>query len=346
MTPERAGGFEMPLPDFDGRPLNTPRRLDDSSVGQDLMRTLLEFRRGLRVYALVEPSSAAMPGSHTHLAPRPAVALLSQQLARGGALRSLRRAPRFCKYDDEQLLARVLLADLRRSRLRLYQRELVCGSHEPPATTEEEDVATQLDHWIELCVVLDGSGQAIAGARLRLLTPSGEAKLLVTGASGSCVTRGLDAGTCSLRSSVAPTNARLGEAWHVVGIGPATLESNFEQVPVEARGGELLTIEMHAVSDGESLASLAAEHSMKAEELARFNWGPHASAERQVLLRDRVGCRTRDEAGDYVFSDADEPGLLAIPSEWSESGLATDSKHVIRVRRELPPIFTDWSFSI
>jgi len=50
-------------------------------------------------------------------------------------------------------------------------------------------------------------------------------------------------------------------------------------------------------------------------------------------LRDDVGCTAKTRDGfNYRFTSEDEPGLICIPRQWEQAGLATERTHVIRVR--------------
>jgi hypothetical protein len=47
-----------------------------------------------------------------------------------------------------------------------------------------------------------------------------------------------------------------------------------------------------------------------------------------------VGCTKKTKDGyNYMFDDSDNPGLMYIPKEWKQTGLATGSTHVFRVKK-------------
>ena len=93
-------------------------------------------------------------------------------------------------------------------------------------------------------------------------------------------------------------------------------------------------IEEHKVKTGETLKSVAEANGMTWQQLTEFNWNTSVPDQVNVHLRDEVGCRKKTADGkNYVFDNADEPGVIYVPKKWSQSGLMTDQTHTIRVRR-------------
>ena len=87
------------------------------------------------------------------------------------------------------------------------------------------------------------------------------------------------------------------------------------------------------VPGGQTLESVAQSAGLTWQELARFNWDTIVPEEINEHLRDDVGCtqRTADDQN-YVFSDSDQPGIIYVPQDWSQTGLATEQTHTVRVR--------------
>jgi len=73
--------------------------------------------------------------------------------------------------------------------------------------------------------------------------------------------------------------------------------------------------------------------------LARYNWGTDDRDEVNACLRDELGCRHRDEAGNFVVAADDEPrSEFLIPRPFQQTVQALGQTHTIRVRRlETPP---------
>ena len=85
---------------------------------------------------------------------------------------------------------------------------------------------------------------------------------------------------------------------------------------------------------GETLAALAQSCDLTWAQLAHFNWGIDKPAAVNEHLRIDVGCTKKTHDGhNYVFDDADSPGIVYLPKRWSREGLATNETHTIRVRR-------------
>jgi hypothetical protein len=95
----------------------------------------------------------------------------------------------------------------------------------------------------------------------------------------------------------------------------------------------IFEIEKHKVKTGESIASLAKGAGISWQDLAKFNWGTDVPDEINKHLRDEVGCSKKTPDGfNYVFDDSDKPGIVYIPKEWKQAGLATEMTHTLRVQ--------------
>lgn len=101
-----------------------------------------------------------------------------------------------------------------------------------------------------------------------------------------------------------------------------------------AQQNVIVLIEQHHVKSGETLAGLAVLYGLTWQQLALFNWNTSDPDEINNHLRDDVGCTALAPDGrNYIFSNDDSPGIIHIPKKWARSGLATDRRHTIHVRR-------------
>lgn len=91
------------------------------------------------------------------------------------------------------------------------------------------------------------------------------------------------------------------------------------------------------------MESIARDHGLTVDQLARFNWNTTDPREINDRLRSDVGA-TRRPAGSrlFVFDDSNDPGIILVPSGFREAGLETDRQHTIRVveRRVDPNLIT------
>ena len=91
----------------------------------------------------------------------------------------------------------------------------------------------------------------------------------------------------------------------------------------------------HHVRTGETLESVAREHGLTWQQLARYNWNTTDPRDVNNHLRTDVGCTRRPDGGRfYVFDDADDTGIILIPHACGETGLETDRWHTIHVRKK------------
>ncbi len=100
--------------------------------------------------------------------------------------------------------------------------------------------------------------------------------------------------------------------------------------------------------DGDTLEDIAAREraggrELTLQQLARFNWGTDDPDQINELMRDELGCRKRDDAGNFVIADDDRPrNPLLIPEPFARQGLPVDREHTLRVRRKAcPPQFLE-----
>ncbi len=204
---------------------------------------------------------------------------------------------------------------------------------EEPEEEEEEELS-----WIQVKVVDDQSGVVIPRVKLTFKFANGEERELSTGIKGLIDLRDIPEGSCEVGCNI--KGITLDNCMHFVTLGEdaSGQKENWEEELVgQTKGGEFLgtriaIVEGRKVKTGDTLASLAQELGMTAEELSEFNWGvraPTAIAERLAFY---VGCTKRGQDGEsYDFDDQDQPGFIFLPQAWSEQ-LDTAKTHTIRVK--------------
>ncbi|MCH8242160.1 MAG: OmpA family protein [Planctomycetes bacterium] len=92
------------------------------------------------------------------------------------------------------------------------------------------------------------------------------------------------------------------------------------------------TAVQHKVRTGDSLRSLAEEHQLEWQHLAEYNWGTRIPEQINDHLAEDVGCTQRDPAGNYIFDDSDDPGIILIPENFARGGLKAGMVHTIRTK--------------
>jgi hypothetical protein len=193
--------------------------------------------------------------------------------------------------------------------------------------------------WIRLRVIHARTGAPIPGIPLHVTLPDDTERDGTTDADGLVVYRDIQPGICMVTCDL--QDARLRDTYAFAGLGemppppggdgtettaPATEES-------PATRSRIAQIEAHKVKTGESLKSIAETHGMTWQELALFNWDTAEPDAINEHLYDEVGCTKKTSDGyNYVFDDADEPGLLYLPKLWEMTALVTEQTHTFRVR--------------
>jgi hypothetical protein len=95
----------------------------------------------------------------------------------------------------------------------------------------------------------------------------------------------------------------------------------------------------HKVKAGDTLDSIAKKAGIPWQDLAWFNFGTAVPAEVNRALHEIVGCTKKTQDGkNFVFSDADVPGIIYVPKSPQAFTLDTGAYHKIRVK--LPEIFS------
>jgi len=188
--------------------------------------------------------------------------------------------------------------------------------------------------YIELKVVWDENGEPVKNVRLVVKTPDGVENYYDTNSDGLVRIDELDEGKCDVRCDL--KNARLTDTLNFVAMGEPKPKAGSGDGN-GASGSSMMRIaqiDIHKVKKGESIKSLADGIGMSWQDLSKFNWGTDVPTEINKHLRDEVGCTKKTKDGyNYMFDDADNPGLMYLPKKWSEEGLATGKTHYIRVQR-------------
>lgn len=203
----------------------------------------------------------------------------------------------------------------------------------PPDETAEDPKST-----FAVKVVMDETDEPVWGVKLKITLPDGQEETHTTDQNGKVEIDDLDEpGQCTVTCAI--KDARLTRTFDFVGMGEAPIDqqdSDDEEPAPLPPGGDrriIAEIEEHKVKTGESLESLARANGMTWQELARFNWGTDVPSEINEHLAQDVGCTRKTRDGkNYVFTSEDDPGIIYIPKEWSQEGLATEVEHTIRVR--------------
>ena len=220
--------------------------------------------------------------------------------------------------------------------------------HEPwlfylPEEKKNEEQESEQDakptSWIRLKVVDDINDQPVMRARFDCNLPDGSKTIAAT-RSGQWEMSEIESGQVSLGCEF--DGASLENTLAFVGMGDEATgeEEKHPDFPEPFRqplpGSYIAKIEPHKVKTGEAREDLAAKANMSWESLAQFNWAQTDPKQVEQCLALFVGCSQKDQDGNHVFDDSDEPGIIYIPTPWQQSGLDTDREHTIRVRRIVP----------
>lgn len=210
------------------------------------------------------------------------------------------------------------------------------------ATFAKDGTAEDIKSTFALKVVLDENDEPIPGIEVQITLPTGEMVEERTDSSGRVRIPEVDApGMCSVTCEL--DDARLPRTYDFVAMGAVraeALDDEDQEDDTEASTEDFGTrriialIEEHKVKTGETIKSLATANGMTWEELAEFNWDTRIPEQINDHLRDDVGCTKKTADGNnYMFDDSDDPGIMYIPTQWRQDGLATDTEHIIRVAK-------------
>lgn len=188
-------------------------------------------------------------------------------------------------------------------------------------------------------VVKDKSGDLVPGVEFEILLPDNTRTKLATDNQGIIDITELPHGRCTLACSTQDLDLEQALApVSMLDLRSAELpRGKAEGAPVEPpkqRRLRLVNVTSHKVKRGESIASIAATNGMTWQRLAFFNWGTTDRSKINAALKEKVGCTKRTADGqNYIFDDADEPGIVYIPRAWWLADLTTGQTHTIVTER-------------
>jgi len=242
---------------------------------------------------------------------------------------------RFNDYEVLAQLAQQLVSG--QVKIALSPLPIPTWSHAEQAVEEEEAAlgaafVPETASWVKFKIVDDATGQPISGIKLKIKLPDGSQKELSTGVNGLIESNDIDPGTCEVSCDI--KGAKLEDTLAFVAMGMPATEMKDDEVRAEPLTGLCIAlIEEHNAKTGDSLNSIAQSAGLTWQELAKFNWNTQNPKEINEHLRDEVGCTKKTKDGlNYIFDDSDHPGIVYIPTKWEASGLATEKKHVIRLK--------------
>jgi hypothetical protein len=226
----------------------------------------------------------------------------------------------------------------------------IAGQAAAPAVEEERELVAPTPNptppqirvsWVKFRVIDDVTGAPIPGVTLRITLPSGRQNTYTTGADGLIAIDGIDPGTCDV--SYEMRGAELRHTYAFVAMGEQSTSAvqgrgaQGEDGRGSTRSSGIVVVEKHKVQTGETLDSLAKDNGITWHELAFFNWGTSVPRQINEHLRDSVGCSKKTADGqNYLFDSEDEPGIVFIPKQWTQGGLATEMTHTVRVKQLNP----------
>jgi hypothetical protein len=264
----------------------------------------------------------------------------------------------------EGLTRRLLTGEIKAWSTWVPEAQVPAGSVLPvPETNLQKAAADEAAKtWVEIAVVDARTGKPVSSLSLTVLPPHDNEADHTTNGAGVIRIDGIKPGSCVVSSAWG--GAAPAATLAFVGMGaPASGEAAAEPEPAApkltlkrrgaaAKGGAsasvIAGVERHKVRTGETLEGLAKSVGATVTQIAKFNFGTDKPKEINARLRSQVGCRTKTADGkNYVFDDADTPGILLLPSAWKMEGLATGQRHVVQVAPvELPGPGARWAFSM
>jgi LysM repeat protein len=210
------------------------------------------------------------------------------------------------------------------------------GGKGPQPDPEPPKPEPKKNSWIKIKFLDDLAGAPVAGVTATLTLSDGSTGDSTTRNDGLIEANGIPSGTCDVKGNL--QGAKLATTLTFMGTGdsPGGQKSPDDE-PIAAGSYIVATIEAYKVKKGDTLDSIAGDHGLSAQDLAIFNFGTSDAAAVNHAIRARVGSKTLGtDKKTYVFDDKDSPGLIYIPKEWKQDGLATEKTHPLRVRPVVP----------
>ncbi|HSP77755.1 MAG TPA: LysM peptidoglycan-binding domain-containing protein, partial [Myxococcaceae bacterium] len=204
----------------------------------------------------------------------------------------------------------------------------------PPPSVEEEEPKRLM-----LQIVNDITDDSIADIKLRVVLPDGSEEQVTTDSSGRIELSSVPPGRVKVSSVL--EGATLAETLVFVKSGVLSSKSqgakSGRQSKAPAEGRFLARISEYKVADGDTLERIAEDHELTVDQLTQFNWGTTDPDEIQRRLFVDVGCTLKDDAGKFVLSSDDDPGILYIARPLEMDWVALEDRHVLRVKRVSDP---------
>lgn len=228
-----------------------------------------------------------------------------------------------------------MLADPDSVGIAQVERVTLSGEGKKPATAEAAGGGAPLikpaavKPWIKFQVIDDETEKPIPGVTLIIKKPDGWLKEYTTDGRGLVTLDPADDGTYEARGN--RDGARLRQTLECLAVLP---DAESKKDPMILPGPlRVLFVDEHKSKKEESILSLATSIGMTWQALSDFNWGTHIPEEINKHLVSDVGCTKKTADGyNYMFDDSDDPGIMYLPLDWSEGGLAVNNLHSIRVK--------------
>jgi hypothetical protein len=205
---------------------------------------------------------------------------------------------------------------------------------EPVKAIKAAPRPVQASTWVEVQVVWDESSDPVSDLPIVIEPPGGARAMRTTSSDGRARLDPVDPGTCEARCSFA--GLKYSECVEFAGMGesPVAREPGTGASPRNGdRPQAIVQVSQRKVRSGDTLESIAKEAGLKWQDLAYFNWGTKEPVKINEHLFGDVGCATMSADGkNYIFTDSDSPGLILVPRQWRQPGLATTRRHIARVR--------------
>lgn len=250
-------------------------------------------------------------------------------------------APGAAAATDREALARFVNEHLRRT-LAVQASRSPGRMPLPPKVAKEAEPVPEEDSYVHVKVVDDETDEPLAGVEVWVKLPDGKKEKATTNGDGLVDIQKVKKGLFTLGADLG--EVKLNEVLDLVywGLtptdrGPEAIQP--EEVLKDGKRNRLLKVERHRVRSDETLDSVAKQHGLTWQQLAKFNWGKADADGVNKALPAAVGCTKKTKDGkNYVFSDSDEPGILYIPKAWEKGGLDTGIHHTVRVRPVKPQV--------
>lgn len=200
--------------------------------------------------------------------------------------------------------------------------------------------------WVKFRVLDDKTGEPVPGVQLIMGWPSGKKTVQATDADGLVSIQPAEPGAYNVASGLegavyATTYEFLSAATSPVKAAPTGTkrpvagEAQEDAARPAPRRSCIANITKHKVQTGESLDSIAKKNGLTWKALAYFNWETADPRQINKRLRDDVGCTRRaKDRYNYIFTSDAVPGIVYVPKQWEQKGLASCNTHTFRVKED------------